>query len=714
MALKEEKKINRIESKREKRFNKYERTFSAHKYNGHGKEFMKEISGTSDVLVVSPFSVNCNEPELIKVNRFSGALARLLAYETGCRGIFASKTFKTEERDTVRSKYTDIISNSHTKVIIELRTNSVSEPMLRVSEGGYIPENKGSFFNRLAIYIAEYECRDSVNKAIAEVNNNYANSMICDIAKNLEIPVLILDFKECDLQPSNTKGFKKIYVILKRILILLTSLDFEADNYDVYRVWQASAKSQIPQDKVEFINIKDTPFEKNAFLHMCSFEGIHETARVNTISENTLLELDAFLELHPVGKRDDYVVLTNRLIETLFGREWFEGHEKLPGLRGIPIILYENKRERYEIGIPKANQVNNIALSSALYKEKWELSNQYDYLVFNRYSDSKIYIEVEKPECNYNDNGRVKSQDGIPNAKKVMLPRYYRLMMGYLEKPLKTIRAEEYWKIVLDIPEKNKKDKKNESGLKYEITKEDFKRCYQEISGQAYFQFVEEKDVKSKDEKKLYKESKQRIVKYFEKIGIYSHVDLIRVPKKAKPRKKLKRTIHELIEKIHIKILKITIGKAEYILKTRWVGDTDDKNSVARLNNNMMSLIGVSENDKILIRFGDNITTLRVLPKNELSDYEIGIPASGRKTLKMNSMNDIVIVHRDMSHIFKRHSQEQTIAILGTVLAVAQVLTAFEIFTKSWLGIVVAVVVCILAIIFMLYFALGEERVKVK
>ncbi|MCR5426974.1 MAG: hypothetical protein K6E81_09105, partial [Lachnospiraceae bacterium] len=80
----------------------------------------------------------------------------------------------------------------------------------------------------------------------------------------------------------------------------------------------------------------------------------------------------------------------------------------------------------------------------------------------------------------------------------------------------------------------------------------------------------------------------------------------------------------------------------------------------------------------------------------------------------MNSMNDIVSVSRDMEHTFKRHSQEQTIAILGTVLAAVQVLTAFDFFTATVWGVLTAVLIILLAIVSMLYFALSEERVKIK
>nr|WP_058352100.1 hypothetical protein [Acetivibrio ethanolgignens] len=118
----------------------------------------------------------------------------------------------------------------------------------------------------------------------------------------------------------------------------------------------------------------------------------------------------------------------------------------------------------------------------------------------------------------------------------------------------------------------------------------------------------------------------------------------------------------------------------------------------------MMSLLGVSENDKILVKFGEKQEILRVLANENLTDYQIGIPAPARKRIGMNSVNDIVIVHRDMVHIFWRHSEEQTIAILGTVLAV------FQVVSKMWIG----AVLCFVCIPLIMYFVLNEERVKVK
>lgn len=93
-----------------------------------------------------------------------------------------------------------------------------------------------------------------------------------------------------------------------------------------------------------------------------------------------------------------------------------------------------------------------------------------------------------------------------------------------------------------------------------------------------------------------------------------------------------------------------------------------------------------------------------MLANNDLSDFQIGIPAPTRKELGMNSINDIVIVCRDMKHAFKRHSQEQTVAIIGMILAVFQVTNDLRVGTLF----------CIVFTPLVLYFVLNEERIKVK
>ena len=82
---------------------------------------------------------------------------------------------------------------------------------------------------------------------------------------------------------------------------------------------------------------------------------------------------------------------------------------------GAPVILYENEVEDYPIGMPKANQIDGVFFSSELFKDKVAEAENFDYVLFNRYTDSRLYIDFEKAD--YRDFGRVKDSDGL-SAKR--------------------------------------------------------------------------------------------------------------------------------------------------------------------------------------------------------------------------------------------------------------------------------------------------------
>lgn len=245
------------------------------------------------------------------------------------------------------------------------------------------------------------------------------------------------------------------------------------------------------------------------------------------------------------------------------------------------------------------------------------------------------------------------------------------------------IRSEEYRRVLADLGAKHLKD---------------FDFCYEEMKGESFYSLKKELDWEKKEVKKHVNGVIEVQQHWFDE------VELLRVPKEVKPKQIPRRWVWHKLSRMKMNILKKYIGKAEYLLKTEWTSETDDRNKIARMNSNMMSLLGVLENDKIIVKFGKTHEILRVHANDELTDYQIGIPAPARKRLGMNSINDIVVVHRDMVHIFLRHSEEQTIAILGTVLAV------YQVFTQVWLG----VILCLLLVPLIMYFVLNEERIKVK
>lgn len=695
-----------------KKIKRYEKRFTVNHGKGMGKNIVV-YNGNSDCTIVAPYAVRMSNTT-DSVCQYTGAITKFLAKATGCKAILFQKTPSDKNKDVVIGTFQKTIEGCNSNIILEIQAYSTEESTIMKVGGFKSATNKVLFGAKLCKFTTEYFFKEDCifgNKFVEIVENSTSKKWY---ENGIESNVLAIKINTYFID-HNPGYFQTLISSLCHVVSCLLKVDWNANIIDVFRVWQAS--SHMPQDKIEIVDSKNDKFKVNDFIHIATIYGEQETARVRKISDKSIKEIEKFEQEEKISRKEgtyegeiilgeikDYIFLTNRLLENLYGREWYEGEEEYPGLRGAPVIAYQNLEEKYNIGTPKATQVDMISLSEELFIEKMPLSNKYDYLVFNRYTDARIYIDIEK--SNYHDHGRVKDSVGNP-AKKVMIPRYYRLMLGFEDKPLQTIREEEYWKIL------DKLEIEIESSDS--VKQEDFIRCYQKISGQPYMRLVEENEVVFDEEKELYRKSICKIKEYFEQnLKVYQYVNLIRVPKKNKQNRRLFGRMKELVEKFELRLFKLLIDKSEYILKTVWAGDTDDKNEVARLNSNMMSLLGISENDKILVKFGSNKTILRVLPKEELTDYEIGIPSSGRRKLGMNNMNDIVIVHRDMKHTFRRHSQEQTIAILGTVLAVAQALTAFSVFTTKIWGIVVAIIVCVLAIVFMLYFALGEERVKVR
>lgn len=452
------------------------------------------------------------------------------------------------------------------------------------------------------------------------------------------------------------------------------------------------------------------------------------------------------LQAHILSKgfdctKSNYILLTNRLMGLVCGREWIEGEETYPYLCDAPIVLYENKKDIYRIGMPKANQIDNVCFSSELYDVKKPLFQDYLFAIYNRYTDSRFYIDVAKAD--YKDNGRVKDSSGQP-AKKIMMPRYYKRLLGYLDEPLPMIRKEEYNNLInKNIPryvesflskaysedhsgnynfqeivqkEKLYKILKSDPNLNVQyasvLSSEDFiflskqvtdkisvlfSNCYEKMAGEDFFVI---RDSIKDNSKYLY-----IVTEILKLLGVYDNIELLQIPKRVDVNPHFLEKLKMYIDKLYVRLLNYIIGKSEYLLKTEWTSETDDKNNVARLSPNIMSLLGVVENDKVLIKFGTKMEKLRVLANVSLSDYQIGIPAPARKKLGMNSVNDIVSVHRDMKHTFWRNSQAQIIAILGTVLAVFQVAND---------NIMIGIVICMICIPLIMVLVLNEERIKVR
>ena len=693
MKKSENGKVRRLNNKRLKRLKKFERIFSVNKYAGKGDSFLHKEDGKSAVAIIAPHAVNYFEDEHKSADQFSGGLVQLLAYETGCPVIYTWKEYAQNQVSDIVVQISKYLTDQ-IKVLLDLQsTDSIGDSIVEISSiADEKHADKFSFVKKAVQYSFEYEYRDSgIEKIVLEAPVNSA----CIAAQSVQLAqsdqsasehplayiCLRVNKKYCN--PADKDKFLSLYNTLLKILSMLSNVDWKATKTKVYRLWQSSQHK--PQDKIEILFSEESEgaFLNNSLLNICAYGSGLEKVRLHKPKEKTINDLSDTL-----GEvcKEEYIFLTNRLIELLFGREWIEGKEKEAGLRGAPVIVYENEKEIYPISIPKANQIDGVFFSSALYDEKKSEAALFDYMIFNRYTDSRLHINFDKAD--YADSGRVKTN-------MVLIPRYYRRLLGLLDYPLKMIRSEEYNGIVEKLSP---------------VEAEAFKECYERINGEIFYRLKKKYDQSddAEDSNTSYSEDEAKAIELVKnvqrRLNLNHYVEILRIPKEVHPKQRLFKRIINKMDKFKIWLLKKTIGKAEYLLKTEWTSETDDKNNIARLSPSMMSLLGVSENDKILVKFGKKKLILRVLAKEILTDYQIGIPAPARKKLGMNSINDIVIVHRDMIHIFWRHSEEQTIAILGTVLAV------FQVITQTWIG----VVLCLICIPLIMYFVLNEERVKVR
>lgn len=639
--------------------------------------YMKRKNGETCIMGKSFLALGTIKYNGISQEKNISRLAMLLAKEVGCYGFCDLNS-------------PGIVKEEVSVFIFFKSVEMPNESLVELYDGSSNPEYK--FLNNVIKCSLEYLFRNEKNKNVVSIvsSNQYPDVIKENVnTQNSNKIVLSLGINKEYVNPNYMTEFLNLFNALKETFGMISNIDWNAKKKEVYKL--GSSNIFKPQDIIildEDVENDGSPkFQKNSLLNICTYGYELEKVRLHGIDELKERERNKILQTKNESSDIGHVYLSNRLIEVLFDRGWIEDDEIEPGLKDVPIIIYENERAFYPIGMPKANKIDRIFFSSMLYTNRSKESKLFDYIVFNRYTDSRLYIDYLKSD--YKDNGRVKKEGGEQPAEKIMIPRYYKKLLGFVDKPLKLIRCEEFEKILLNFPSDSEEYK-------------NLNECYEKIEGEIFYRLKEK--YQSEDLQDCDCSLVKSVTEIQEGLNIFKEVDLLRVPKEVKKKESVIKRLRHLLGIIVNGLLNVMIGKSEFLLKTEWTSDTDDRYDIARISPNMMSLLGISENDKIIIQFGRKKEVLRVLMKEGLSDYEIGIPAPSRKKLGMNSINDIVVVHRDMGHIFLRHSEEQMIALLGTILAVVQVVD----------GVILRIVLCVLITIALIWFVLNEERVKVK
>lgn len=709
-----------------RRINKLEKKFSRHRYNGSGKKGFAIKTGSIPVMISAPHSVNHSRNGELKVaDKWTGAIALYLHEITGCHIIYATNKMQSDpnydeyDSNLYQKTLLDYVNTHHIPVLIDLHGAEVSRPYAvelgtapKKNEQGDIEGNpyvslKGhEFICRLIRLSFEYvfsllktdSCKDICENTYfgAGVQNTITKS----ISSRSETACIQLEINGNYRYPAQSENLHALLEGLKIIIALLSKVHWNTKYNNVLKLRQSNIHK--PQDKVCLFFSEDNTYEGD-IIEINSFVGNTE-----------------HVYIHKHENNDGTIYFTNRLIHNIFNQEWSscKKTDSSPFLQDAPILVSGRDESAlpFPIGMPKSYKLDRVYLSSKLYERLVPLSHNHSFVVYNRLTDSRLFFVFDK-ETDYGDNGNVSPQE------KVMLPRYFRQLLGYNTYPFDLIRKEEFEHIPAIIEQRIKKrvddivlHRQNSLPIHTEPTDtlfginsadvskeqiqslvdnacERLKGCYELLIGEVFYRI--KADCGSAD--------LSFVSELFKALGFYDKVELLILPYKKSTRSALS-LIKHLWARFENWVLGFIIGKSEYLLKTCWTNETDDKNHVARLSPNMMSLLGVSDNDKVVIRFGDKHVTTRILANPNLSDYQVGIPANERKMLDMYSVNDVVVVSRDMRHTFQRNSQAQTIAILGTVLAV------FQVIKQVWIG----AVVCIVFIPLIIYFALNEERIKVK
>lgn len=632
-----------------KKVAKLEKKFSVNHYNGGGdRDFVIE-SGSIPIMISAPHAVNhYREGKMKSADLWTGGIARYLQEATNCHVIYRARYSESDPNyDKVQEgSYKDslqrYIQENDIKVLIDLH-GCAAERETAV-DMGTVDDRETS--------LGQYQFIDDLFRITLEYRlESFLRESGKRIEKNMHFAAS--NANTITNYISRTTGIPCIQLEINRLCrqpeqeetfaALVSALE-EAIRLLSEVKWAAKETLVLKarRSKAQF------PQDKVEFLAPSRF-GIRDVLIVR--SDVRHVEQAMRYSACSDTCEEDCIYLTNRLIEALFGREPFENR---------PVLLHVCESEHYEIGRPVVEE-QEIALTESVYQRL--TAEKCQYIIYNKYANTKYFLRPK----NY----------GYRKEEKIFLPYYYRQLLD-AEYPMHEIQRECFEMLL--------------TGIEEQEDKAFLERFYTlNVGEEAY---VLSSECTEEEAKRLEETEK----KY---IGSNPLV-LLKVPVEEKADKNCKKGIGSRLGEA---LLNLYIGCTRYDLRVCRPMPTDDKNYVARLSSNMMQLLGVGENDKITVSFGEKQVTLRVLGMEfENSDMMIGLPAKARKELGLCGINDVVSVKRNMRHIFLRNMSQQVFAVLGSVLTVT------TLSDNVWFQWIVGILLAPLTV----YLVLSEERLRGK
>ncbi|MHC0037461.1 hypothetical protein [Pseudoneobacillus sp. C159] len=206
-------------------------------------------------------------------------------------------------------------------------------------------------------------------------------------------------------------------------------------------------------------------------------------------------------------------------------------------------------------------------------------------------------------------------------------------------------------------------------------------------------------------------EDKQKLKEIFKKVG-YNQVAIYPIYTSKMKKKR------NVLTGVFKKFLNLSIRSSKIQLNVIRPYSTDESSNIVRMPRSAMSLLGIDENDLIILHYRgrsvvvpvleldstESIKETNIVPNESRINISIGIPAHLRFKLGIKQIGKACEVERNLSFLFKKNASLQFLPILATIIAIFSFADL-----KFWLR----VILCIVTIPISSYITLSTVREKI-
>lgn len=165
------------------------------------------------------------------------------------------------------------------------------------------------------------------------------------------------------------------------------------------------------------------------------------------------------------------------------------------------------------------------------------------------------------------------------------------------------------------------------------------------------------------------------------------------------------------------------IGSSGMYLRCVRPYNFDEDKAIVRLSEDTMTMLGIEETDKVIVRYGSSAVRVKAFRINtpefmrqttffgpgDTMDDVIGIPAAVRNELGLPGIDQSAYVERDARYLFRKSLNLQFMPVVALLFTVVQTMSAFDTLN---MGAVLAAF--LISLPFVVYVVLSEKRNEIK